>query len=308
VSVPQTATLPASDHLVATGCVVAEMLLATLSNVLLRLAATDVTPEMTLFLRLLIASAILLPLVCRNSTARSEISALFANRRRLWRYVLCGVVSYIASIAWLHALLKLPLAIATSLFFTTALFMGAIGRWVLAEPFTMRHWLTLGAGLIGVVIVLQPSFVPIPLTGVIAALVAAALAALGKAQLKSLSGPETPALSAFLRLAPVIPFAALPALRSSALPSLEAASEIVAAAGLLVIGHVAIAKGYILFRLSQAAALEYLRLLFATVAGILVFSEPVGAATLIGGAVILLAALVGTNKPLPNVARSSSGS
>jgi drug/metabolite transporter (DMT)-like permease len=144
--------------------------------------------------------------------------------------------------------------------------------------------------------------------GVLAALTAAVLAALGKLQLKTLSGSEPPTLSAFLRLAPVIPFAALSAAATLVLPSLYTAILIAIAAVLLALGHAAIAKGYALFSLSQAAVLEYLRLLFATVAGILVFAEPIGATTLIGGAVILGAALFGAGTPwtLKRISRAKS--
>jgi drug/metabolite transporter (DMT)-like permease len=281
---------------IAVICVVAEMLLATISNVLLRIVSTDLAPEWTLFLRLVLTSAILVPFLVGRPAARDATAAIFTNQRRLGRYVLCGVVSYAASIAWLYALLKLPIAMATSLFFTTALFMGLMSRWWLADTFTTRNWIALGTGLVGVTVVLRPSFGGVQTAGVVAALVAAALAALGKLQLKTLSGAEPPALSAFLRLAPVIPFAALPAAGTWSWPPLPSLIAIVCAALLLGLGHAAIAKGYGLFSLSQAAVLEYLRLLFATAAGILVFAEPIGATTLLGGAVILAAALIGASK------------
>jgi drug/metabolite transporter (DMT)-like permease len=61
-----------------------------------------------------------------------------------------------------------------------------------------------------------------------------------------------------------------------------------------VLGQAAAAKAFGTLRLHQAAALEYIRLIFATVAGVLVFKEAVGPATLLGGAVILCAAWLGS--------------
>jgi drug/metabolite transporter (DMT)-like permease len=285
-----------SFRILAVICVVAEMLLATISNVLLRLAAGDLSPETTLFLRLVLTSALLAPFLMTSPSSRHSTTMVLTKPKRLGRYVACGVVSYLASIAWLYALLQLPIAVATSLFFTTALFMTLLSRWWLSEPFTIRNGVALGVGLVGVLIVLNPSLNGVQTMGVIAALTAAVLAALGKLQLKTLSGPEPPALSAFLRLAPVIPFAAISAVATWSLPSPSTAAFIGIAAILLALAHAAIAKGYVLFSLSQAAVLEYLRLLFATVAGILVFAEPIGAMTLVGGAVILAAALFGAGK------------
>jgi drug/metabolite transporter (DMT)-like permease len=281
---------------IAVICVIAEMLLATISNVLLRLAATDLSPEATLFARLVLTSALLAPFLIASPSSRRSTTIVLTDRKRLGRYIACGVVSYLASIAWLYALLQLPIAVATSLFFTTALFMTLLSRWWLSDPFKMRNWVALGIGLAGVLIVLNPSLNGVQTMGVVAALTAAVLAALGKLQLKTLSGPEPPALSAFLRLAPVIPFAAISVAATWALPSLTTAAFIGISAILLGLAHAAIAKGYALFSLSQAAVLEYLRLLFATVAGILVFAEPIGAMTLVGGAVILGAALFGAGK------------
>ena len=282
----------------AVSCIVGEMMFSTVSHVLLRTAATtSLDPPQALFLRLLFAAMLVTPWILTDRRLRPQRYAAMTDRSRLVRYAVCGVVSYLASMAWLFAMITLPLAMATSLFFTTGLFAGLYAWWLLNEPFRRRSWLALAVGLCGVLIVLQPTADDIRLEGVVAALVAAALAALTITQLRMLRGRETPTLSALLRLLPAIPLAALPALQVWEWPSRTAVAGILAAAALLVLGQAAAAKAFGTLRLNQAAPLEYLRLLFATLAGVLVFDEAVGAATLLGGAVILCAAWIGSRVP-----------
>jgi drug/metabolite transporter (DMT)-like permease len=285
-----------SAYAVAITCIVAEMLFSTVSNVLLRLSASQLAPELVLFLRLAAATLILATILLFNSGARQLMRQCCRRRRRLARYVLCAAVGYLASLCWLYAVLRLPLAVATSLFFTTALFMGGMARWVLREPLKKRDWIGLGMGLGGVALVLRPSFDGIRAEGVLAALIAAGLAALALTLLKSLSGTETPATSALLRLAPAAPLAALPAIAVWSVPSWAIMTAITVASVLLILGQAATAKGYGVLSLAQSAALEYVRLIFATGAGILVFSESVGGQTLLGGAAIVAAALLSTRK------------
>ena len=283
-----------SAQALAIGCIVGEMMFSTVSHVLLRTAATALSPPEALFLRLLFAAILVSPWVAADRRLRPQRYEAMTDRSRLLRYAVCGGVSYLASMAWLYAMIALPLAMATSLFFTTGLFAGLYAWWLLKEPFQRRSWLALAVGLCGVLIVLQPTADNIRIEGVVAALAAAALAALTITQLRMLSGRETPTLSALLRLVPAIPLAALPALKVWEWPSHTALAGIFAAAALLVLGQAAAAKAFGTLRLHQAATLEYLRLIFATIAGVLVFNEAIGAATLLGGAVILCAAWIGS--------------
>ena len=283
-----------SAQVFAVSCIIGEMMFSTLSHVLLRTAATALSPPQALFLRLLFAVVLVTPWILTDRHLRPQRYVAMADRPRLLRYALCGIVSYLASMAWLYAMINLPLAMATSLFFTSGLFAGLCAWWLLNEPFQRRSWLALAVGLCGVLIVLQPTTDNIRIEGVIAALVAAALAALTITQLRMLRGRETPTLSALLRLVPAIPLAALPALKFWMWPRGTAIAGIFAAAALLVLGQAAAAKAFGTLRLHQAAPLEYMRLIFATTAGVLVFKEAIGTATLLGGAVILVAAWIGS--------------
>ena len=283
-----------SAQVFAVSCIVGEMMFSTVSHVLLRTAATTLSPPQALFLRLLFAAMLVTPWILTDRRLRPQRYVAMTDRSRLLRYAVCGAVSYLASMAWLFAMINLPLAMATSLFFTTGLFAGLYAWWLLKEPFQRRSWLALAVGLCGVLIVLHPTTDNVRIEGVVAALVAAALAALTITQLRMLSGRETPTLSALLRLVPAIPLAALPALKVWEWPSHTAVAGILAAAVLLVLGQAAAAKAFGTLRLHQAATLEYLRLIFATIAGVLVFNETIGGATLLGGAVILCAAWIGS--------------
>ncbi|MBM0105960.1 DMT family transporter [Steroidobacter sp. S1-65] len=283
-----------SAQVVAISCIVGEMMFSTVSHVLLRTAAIALSPPEALFLRLLFAAVLVTPWVAADRRLRPGRYQPMTDRSRLLRYAVCGGVSYLASMAWLYAMIALPLAMATSLFFTTGLFAGLYAWWLLKEPFQRRSWLALAVGLCGVLIVLRPTAGEVRVDGVAAALLAAALAALTITQLRMLRGRETPTLSALLRLAPAIPLAALPALKVWEWPSHTALAGIFVAAALLVLGQAAAAAAFGTLRLQQAAALEYLRLIFATIAGVLVFNETIGAATLLGGAMILCAAWIGS--------------
>lgn len=283
-----------SAQALAVSCIIGEMMFSTISHVLLRTAATELSPPQALFLRVLFAAALVTPWVATDRHIRPHRYVGMTERRRLLRYALCGAISYVASLAWLYAMIKLPLAMATSLFFTSGLFAGLWAWWLLREPFKRRSWMALAIGLVGVAIVVRPTNFDVRVEGVIAALIAAALSALTITQLRMLSGRETPTLSALLRLLPAIPLALIPALQAWTWPSSTATFGVAAAAALLVLGQSAAAKAFGTLYLHQAAPLEYMRLIFATIAGALAFNETLGPTTMIGGAVILCAAWTGS--------------
>lgn len=283
-----------SAQAVAVSCIIGEMMFSTISHVLLRTAATELSAPQALFLRVLFAAVLVAPWIATDRHIRPHRYVGMTERRRVLRYALCGAISYAASLAWLYAMIKLPLAMATSLFFTSGLFAGLWAWWLLDEPFQRRSWIALAIGLGGVVIVLRPTDYNLRIEGVIAALIAAALSALTITQLRMLSGRETPTLSALLRLVPAIPLALIPALYAWIWPTSTATLGIIAAAALLVLGQSAAAKAFGTLHLHQAATLEYLRLIFASIAGVLAFHEALGPTTLIGGAVILCAAWIGS--------------
>jgi len=189
-----------------------------------------------------------------------------------------------------------------TLSFTAPIFMVLIARAVLGEPVTSRAIFAVGIGFLGVIVVVAGdmgtggSLAPL---GVAAALLAAVAYALGIVLLRKHSAHDTiPVLTllqaAFATLI-LTPFGIVgwAGITTSELTRF-------AAIGLLgTAGHLLIAWGFKHAEAGRLAPLEYTNLLWATIFGILFFSERPSLTTVGGAALIILACVIATRPGWP---------
>ena len=89
-----------------------------------------------------------------------------SNRLAVHGRAICGVM---ASLCGVYAFTTIPLAQAYALVFLAPLFVTLMSAWVLKEPVDARRWLSVGAGFVGVLLVVKPGVEPFAL-GHVAAL------------------------------------------------------------------------------------------------------------------------------------------
>ncbi|NRP70926.1 Riboflavin transporter [Ensifer psoraleae] len=268
----------------------------TVSNVLIRFASVDLSAETMLFLRLLISAQITSLIMASNRVGPIGCCFISSNRNRLYVYLLCGVCGFMSSLLWIYSITLLPVATATTVFFTKSLFLAFAATFFLREEISWHQWAGYMFGMIGVVVLLSPGEEGLSLPGLLIGLASALLSAIAILLLKLLGSRDPAILSSWLRTTLIVPLAGLSACFAWTPPTTQALAIVTAISLLFVASQVALARGYGYLPLSQASALEYLRVVCAAAVGVFFFSERLSAQTLISAAVIVLSVAICTRR------------
>lgn len=184
----------------------------------------------------------------------------------------------------------MQLADAIAIGFVAPLMITALSVVVLKERVSRAHWIAITVGFVGVLIIIQPgtslfnwaAFVPLG-------------AAVAVAVYQTLTRPISQAVDSSTILfnatliGLVVSSLALPFFWET--PSLEAASYLLAAAGLGAMAHFCLIKAYQWAPASVVAPFSYIELIYASVLGFAVFGDIPDLPTLVGGVVIAASGL-----------------
>ncbi len=78
-------------------------------------------------------------------------------RSKRWRlHIFRGLCVVVANMAFFIGIAAMPLAEATAIFFVAPLFITALSVPFLGEQVGVRRWISIGVGLIGVVVIIRP--------------------------------------------------------------------------------------------------------------------------------------------------------
>lgn len=184
----------------------------------------------------------------------------------------------------------MQLADAIAIGFVAPLMITVLSVVVLKERVSRAHWIAITVGFVGVLIIIQPgtslfnwaAFVPLG-------------AAVAVAVYQTLTRPISQAVDS----ATILFNATLIGVVASSLalpffwetPSLEAASYLLAAAGLGAMAHFCLIKAYQWAPASVVAPFSYIELIYASVLGFAVFGDIPDLPTLVGGVVIAASGL-----------------
>ncbi|NQU69014.1 MAG: DMT family transporter [Rhodospirillales bacterium] len=182
----------------------------------------------------------------------------------------------------------MPLADATSVSLTGPLFVTLGAIFFLGEKVRVRRWVALGAGVIGTLIIIRPGYAEISL-GAILVLISAVMVAGSKLMAKSLSRTEgTMTIVAYLSL--VMTFVTfIPAMFVWRTPTLIEIGWLVLIGALGSTGHLLVVRAYKYADVSAVEPVSFSRLVFAALAGYLVFGEIPDIWVWVGGGVIVAA-------------------
>lgn len=234
--------------------------------------------ELALF-RYLVGLAVLAPLFWRVGLAGFRTRRLGMHATRL-------VIASLAQIGTLVAVINLPLASATALSFSRILFTTVVAIVLLRELVTRQRWWTTGFGLVGVIVMLRPGADGIDPIALIA--IGAAMSfAVANVMIRMLSSTE-PAIRIlfYYHIGGVLIFA-VPAIVVWRAPVGLEWAMVVGVGLLTTLGMIAFVRGFAIGEASVIGPMEYTRLVYAALLGLLIFGEIPDIWTILGALIII---------------------
>jgi len=221
------------------------------------------------FYRALTTVALMLPLILHSGRTGEGGSPL---RQVLPWFAVRGLLIFCAQTAYYFSLTYLPIAEATVLGGTTTIFVALFAGLFLGERILPLRWVAIGVGFLGIVVIMRPGAETIQW---------AAVAALGSALIfgsastinKYLSRTEPASRIVGWTNLMVAVFAVFPFAFNAQIPAWSDVGYIVAIAVLGAGAQYGLARGIAAADASFAGPFEFLRVPFAAIAGLLLFSE-----------------------------------
>ena len=266
----------------------------TFTGVLVKTLGETLHPfEISLF-RGLVALAVILPIFARtggiSAGMKTQIPLLQMTR---------GVVGSLAMFLGFYAIVALPLADAQAISFSRNLFLVPLAAFILAEGVGPRRAFAAAVGFVGVLIMLRPGMGSgmVQAGGEAAGMVLSlgAAAALGHAFLVALAtvlvniasrydGPVT--LMFYTNIVSVM-LIAIPTIFVWQTPNITELAMLVAMGVLATASHNCFIRAFAMGEASVIAPVDYSRLIFAALAGWLVFASVPDIYTIIGASIIV---------------------
>lgn len=261
----------------------------TFTGVLVKTLGQTLHPFEISFFRGLVALAVILPILARTgglrAGMRTQIPLLQLTR---------GVVGSLAMFLGFYAIVALPLADAQAISFSRNLFLVPLAAFVLSEVVGLRRALAAAVGFVGVLIMLRPG-VDMGAGDAGLYLSAGAAAALGHAFLVALatvlvniaSRYDGPVTLMFYTNIVTVSLIAIPTFFVWQTPTMNEFLMLIAMGVLATASHNCFIRAFAIGEASAIAPVDYSRLIFAALAGWLVFSTVPDRFTIIGALIIV---------------------
>ena len=234
-------------------------------------------------------------------TAITLMAGLVLTRHGLWRVwqqphqrllLARSAMLGIVATCFMTALVTMPLAEATAIYFTAPLVMVALSPWLLGERVNRTQWAAVLAGFAGMLLIVRPGGT-LPLVGTLLMAVSALCYALFQVLTRRLSG-KVPAPVQFAYMAVVcLVLTHVPALWAppQALPAWPQMLMLVAAGFVSGAAQLMLLAAFRRVGLATLAPLNYAQLLLAVLISSFWFQRPPDALALAGIALIMAAGL-----------------
>ena len=255
------------------------LILVTMTTMVKTLGTTIHSFEIV-FVRCLVGFVVLTPLLFKGRGGG------FRTRRPGMQF-LRAAFGITAMFCGFWSVTHMPLADATAIGFSRPLFMIVLALIFLGEVVGWRRGLATGAGFIGILIMTRPfteGFEPTALVAASGALFAAVAVVIIKKL--AVSDPVMTIMIHYTFWTTVI--SAVPAAMVWQTPSLSEAGLLVAVGVLGVVGQTAMTHGFKLGEATFVVPFDYLRLIFATLYGIVLFGEIPTLVSITGAAIIVI--------------------
>lgn len=202
-----------------------------------------------------------------------------------------SLMGLFAMIFTFSSYIMLPLAEATTISFTVPIFATILAALILKEPTGKHRWGAVIAGFIGVLIVIQPGDGHIPMLGVAIGLASALMIGCNSLLIRSMGKTESPATTVFYfsAISFVIMLPMLFVYGNS--HDMKGWVYLLAIGTLGGVGQLALTSSLRMAPISVTVAMDYVTLLWSTLAGYLVWDHLPPATTWIGAPIIVASGL-----------------
>jgi len=230
------------------------------------------------FFRNVFGLVVILPLLVRHGPR------LFYTER-LGLHVLRAVLNVFSMWAFFIGLSLTPLARATALSFTAPLFTALLSALFLGEVFRWRRWTAILCGFLGALVILRPGFQALD-AGALLVIVSSLLWSLAIVDIKVLGRTESSiTITAYVTVL-MIPMTLVPAVVVWQPPPPEMWGWLVFIGVIGTLGQIVVTDAFKLADMTVLMPLDFLKLVWATAFGILLFAEVPDFLTWVGAAIV----------------------
>lgn len=250
---------------------------------LIKLAGSRLPVTQILFVRQIGMVVMLLPVLVRHFPD-------VVNTQRLDLQLTRVVFALIAMLCGFTAIIHLPLAEATALGFAKSFFVTIFAVIVLKETVGVYRWSAVAIGFIGVLIMLRPGSDSFSLYGLMA-VIGAGSAGFVMVVIRLLSRTDSPNTILMFQAVGVAIVMVVPATLYWVPPTPREWGILAAIGFVSYFAQMANIYAYKYGEASVLASLDYVRLIYATLFGWLLFSQLPGVATWVGAGIIVFASI-----------------
>jgi drug/metabolite transporter (DMT)-like permease len=259
----------------------------TFTGVLVKTLGQTLHPFEISFFRGLVALAVILPIFARTggiwAGMKTQIPVLQMTR---------GVVGSVAMVLGFYAIVALPLAEAQAISFSRNLFLVPLAAFILSEAVGPRRAIAACVGFVGVLIMLRPNMGGgeagmLLSLGAAAALGHAFLVALATVLVNIASRYDGSVTLMFYTNTVSVTLIAIPTFFVWQTPNMQEFLMLVAMGILATASHNCFIRAFAMGEASVIAPVDYSRLIFAALAGFVVFSTVPDIYTIVGALIIV---------------------
>ena len=259
----------------------------TFTGVLVKTLGQTLHPFEISFFRGLVALAVILPIFARTggiwAGMKTQIPVLQMTR---------GVVGSVAMFLGFYAIVALPLAEAQAISFSRHLFLVPLAAFILSEAVGPRRAIAACVGFVGVLIMLRPNMGGgeagmLLSLGAAAALGHAFLVALATVLVNIASRYDGSVTLMFYTNTVSVTLIAIPTFFVWQTPNMQEFLMLVAMGILATASHNCFIRAFAMGEASVIAPVDYSRLIFAALAGFVVFSTVPDIYTIVGALIIV---------------------
>ena len=209
--------------------------------------------------------------------------------RRLRWHAIRGALNAVSMLAFFTGLSLTPLAKVTALSFSTPLFVTVLASVILGEVVRIRRWIAVAVGFIGMLVILRPGLIGLQL-GALLILISSLLWSFAILIIKDLSKTDSSiTITVYMGLF-LTPLTLIPALAVWRTPEWYQLGWLLLIGILGNTGQVALTQALKYADSSALLPLDFIRLVWASVIGYLVFMEIPDGWTWLGGIIIFASA------------------
>lgn len=274
---PKNQTLPAIFFMLLTG------LMFVAVTAIVKIVGSDVPPAQAAFLRYLLGLVFLLPMLPSMKKAWNDGAF---DRAALTLFSLRGIVHSLGVIAWFYSMTQIPIVEVTAMNYMVPIYVTLGAALFLGEKLAFRRIAAIIVALIGGLIILRPGFREVS-TGHIA-MIGTALSFAGSYLIAGrLAGKVSPTVIVAM-LSVTVTIGLFPfAIADWVTPTLTQLLWLFLVAAFATAGHFFMTTAFRMAPMAVTQPVTFLQLIWSSLLGLLMFSEPVDIWVVVGGVLIM---------------------